>query len=158
MPVQIRKATQHMAMFSVEADAAQRMIDYSGSRVCRYLPGRAIVVLMLMHYIDGDLGQYYEFGHQCDGQPAGVERERTPRLGVGRRLHSPPAVDQEFTLEAGTKSRGYPKVMADFTFARAASSDSTLGRWASGPADGISPRPADSWSAPSPRRSGPASG
>ena len=57
MPVQIRKATQHMAMFSVDADAAQRMIDYSGLQVCRYLPGRASRVLMLMHYIDGDLGR-----------------------------------------------------------------------------------------------------
>ncbi|MGA3252769.1 MAG: acetoacetate decarboxylase family protein, partial [Mycobacterium sp.] len=62
MPVKIRKANQHMAMFSVDADAAQQMIDYSSLQVCRYLPGRAIVVLMLMHYIDGDLGQYYEFG------------------------------------------------------------------------------------------------
>ena len=61
-PVNIRQANQHMAMFSVDADAAQRLIDYSGLQVCRYLPGRAIVVLMLMHYIDGDLGQYYEFG------------------------------------------------------------------------------------------------
>ena len=39
MPVKIRKATQHTAMFSVDADAAQRMIDYSGLQVCRYLPG-----------------------------------------------------------------------------------------------------------------------
>jgi hypothetical protein len=53
MPVKIRKANQHMAMFSVDADAAQHLIDYSGMQVCRYIPGRAIVVLMLMHYIDG---------------------------------------------------------------------------------------------------------
>ena len=52
MPVRIREARQHMAMFSVDADAAQRLIDDSGLRVCRYLPGRAVVVLMLMHYID----------------------------------------------------------------------------------------------------------
>ena len=38
MPVEIRKATQHMAMFSVDAAAAQRMIDYSGLQVCHYLP------------------------------------------------------------------------------------------------------------------------
>ena len=71
MPVQIRKATQHMAMFSVDADAAQHLIDYSGLQVCRYLPGRAIVVLMLMHYIDGDLGQYYEFGTSIMVNPPG---------------------------------------------------------------------------------------
>ena len=51
MPVRIRKADQHMAMFSVDADAAQRMIDYSGLQVCQFLSSRrAVVVLMLMHY------------------------------------------------------------------------------------------------------------
>ena len=35
MPVKVRKATQHTAMFAVDADAAQRMIDYSGLQVCR---------------------------------------------------------------------------------------------------------------------------
>lgn len=79
MPVQIRTANQHMAMFSVDADAAQQMIDYSGLRVCRYLPGRAIVVLMLMHYIDGDLGQYHEFGTSVMVNPPGSEER-----GCGR--------------------------------------------------------------------------
>ena len=91
MPVQIRKATQHMAMFSVDADAAQHLIDYSGLRVCRYLPGRAVVVLMLMHYIDGDLGQYYEFGTSVMVNPPWLERERAARPAVGRRLHPSPA-------------------------------------------------------------------
>ena len=73
MPVLIRKANQHMAMFSVDAEAAQRMIDYSGLRVCRYRPGRAMVVLMLMHYIDGDLGQYYEYGTNVMVNPVGSD-------------------------------------------------------------------------------------
>ena len=115
MPVQIRKATQHMAMFSVDADAAQRMIDYSGLRVCRYLPGRAIVILMLMHYIDGDLGQYYEFGTSVMVNPPGSDASGPRALGsAGAFIHHLP-VDQAFTLEAGTKIWGYPKVMADFT-------------------------------------------
>jgi hypothetical protein len=119
MPVQIRKAQQHMAMFSVDADAAQRMIDYSGLQVCRYLPGRAVVVLMLMHYIDGDLGQYYEFGTTVMVNPPGAPSESKQgglrALGsAGAFIHHLP-VDQAFTLEAGTKIWGYPKVMADFT-------------------------------------------
>ena len=119
MPVRIRKANQHMAMFSVDADAAQHLIDYSGLRVCRYLPGRAIVVLMLMHYIDGDLGQYYEFGTSVMVNPPGAPSE-SKRAGLralqsaGAFIHHLP-VDQAFTLEAGTKIWGYPKVMADFT-------------------------------------------
>ena len=119
MPVQIRKATQHMAMFSVDADAAQHLIDYSDLRVCRYLPGRAVVVLMLMHYIDGDLGQYYEFGTSVmvnpPGAPPGSKRGGLRALqSAGAFIHHLP-VDQAFTLEAGTKIWGYPKVMADFT-------------------------------------------
>ncbi|MGD1280595.1 acetoacetate decarboxylase family protein [Mycobacterium seoulense] len=115
MPVQIRTANQHMAMFSVDADAAQQMIDYSGLRVCRYLPGRAIVVLMLMHYIDGDLGQYHEFGTSVMVNPPGSEESGLRALqSAGAFIHHLP-VDQAFTLEAGTKIWGYPKVMGDFT-------------------------------------------
>jgi hypothetical protein len=118
MPVKVRKANQHMAMFSVDADAAQQLIDYSGLQVCRYLPGRAIAVLMLMHYIDGDLGQYYEFGTSIMVNPPGALSESKPgglrALGsAGAFIHHLP-VDQAFTLEAGTKIWGYPKVMADF--------------------------------------------
>src|SRR5215470_7402125 len=118
MPVKIRKARQHMAMFSADADAAQHLIDYSGLRVCRYLPGRAIVVLMLMHYIDGDLGQYYEFGTSVmvnqPGTPPGSKASPRALGNAGAFIHHLP-VDQAFTLEAGTKIWGYPKVMADFT-------------------------------------------
>lgn len=115
MPVKIRNANQHMAMFSVDADAAQQMIDYSGLQVCRYLPGRAIVVLMLMHYIDGDLGQYHEFGTSVMVNPPGEKASGLRALrSAGAFIHHLP-VDQAFTLEAGTKIWGYPKVMADFT-------------------------------------------
>jgi hypothetical protein len=115
MPVKIRKSEQHMAMFSVKADAAQQMIDYSGLQVCRYLPGRAIVVLMLMHYIDGDLGQYHEYGTNVMVNPPGSNASGFRALqSAGAFIHHLP-VDQEFTLEAGTTIWGYPKVMADFT-------------------------------------------
>jgi len=115
MPVKIRKANQHMAMFSVDADAAQRMIDYSGLQVCRYLPGRAIVVLMLMHYVDGDLGQYYEYGTNVMVNPPGSDASGPRALqSAGAFIHHLP-VDQPFTLEAGQTIWGYPKVMADFT-------------------------------------------
>src|SRR5271154_1023946 len=104
MPVQIRKANQHMAMFSVDADAAQRLIDYSGLQVCRYLPGRAMVVLMLMHYIDGDLGQYHEFGTSVMVNPPGAASQsrwggRGALESAGAFIHHLP-VDQPFTLEA----------------------------------------------------------
>jgi acetoacetate decarboxylase len=115
MPVEIRKATQHMAMFSVDADAAQHLIDYTGLQVCRYLPGRAIVVLTFQHYIEGDLDQYYEFNTSVMVNPPGSTAGGPRALkSAGVFTHHMP-VDQEFTLEAGTKIWGYPKVMADFT-------------------------------------------
>src|SRR4030081_2713459 len=115
MPVKIRKAEQHMAMFSVKADAAQQMIDYSGLKVCQFLPGRAIVVLMLMRYVDGDLGQYYEYGTNVMVNPPGSDASGPRALqSAGAFIHHLP-VDQAFTLEAGTTIWVYPKVMADFT-------------------------------------------
>ncbi len=115
MPVKIRAATQHMAMFSVDADAAQRMIDYSGLRVCRYGPSRAVVVLMLMHYVDGDLGQYLEYGTNVMVNPPGSRESGLKALqSAGAFIHHLP-VDQSFTLEAGRSIWGYPKVLADFT-------------------------------------------
>jgi Acetoacetate decarboxylase (ADC) len=114
MPVKIRKANQHTAMFSVDADAAQRMVDYSGLQVCRFRPGRAVLVLMLMHYIDGDLGQYYEYGTNVMVNPPGSNASGLRALQTaGAFIHHLP-VDQAFTLEAGTTIWGYPKVMADF--------------------------------------------
>ena len=115
MPVQIRRATQHMAMFSVDADAAQRMIDYSGLQVCRYRPHRAMVILMLMHYVDGDLGPYLEYGTNVMVNPPGSTASGLRALGrAAAFIHHLP-VDGAFTMEAGRHIWGYPKVMADFT-------------------------------------------
>jgi hypothetical protein len=117
MPVKVRTADQHMAMFSVDADAAQRMIDYSGLQVCRYIPGRAIVVLMLMRYVDSDLGQYHEYGTNVMVNPPGSAATGPRALqSAGAFIHHLP-VDQAFTLEAGQRIWGYPKVLADFTVA-----------------------------------------
>ncbi|MGB8406240.1 MAG: acetoacetate decarboxylase family protein [Mycobacterium sp.] len=114
MPVRVRKAVQHMAMFSVDADAAQRMIDYSGLQVCRYRPRRAVAVLMLMHYVDSDLGQYYEYGTNVMVNPPGSNASGLRALqSAGAFIHHLP-VDQAFTLEAGRSIWGYPKVMAEF--------------------------------------------
>jgi hypothetical protein len=115
MPIKIRTANLHTAMFSVDADAAQKLIDYSGLRVCRYLPGRAIVTLMLVRYVDGDLGKYHEFATAVMVNPPG-SNARGPRAlsSAAAFIHHLP-VDQAFTLEAGRRIWGFPKVMADFT-------------------------------------------
>jgi hypothetical protein len=110
MPVKIRKATQHNAMFAVDADAAQRLIDYSGLKVYRPLPRRAIATLILTHFIDGDLGPYYEYSTCVMVKPPGSD---SPALQSAFVQHM--FVDQAFTLEAGRTIWGFPKAMADFT-------------------------------------------
>lgn len=123
MPVRVRTAYQHTAMFAVDAGAAQRMIDYSGLQVCRFGRGnrRALVVLMLMRYEDTDLGQYYEYGTNVMVNPPGTSPSQASGLkalqSAGAFVHHLP-VDQSFTLEAGRTIWGYPKVMADFIVRR----------------------------------------
>lgn len=115
MPIEIRKANLHTAMFAVRAESAQRMIDYSGLRVCEVAPGRALVILMLVRYVDGDLGKYHEFGTAVMVNPPDVTTRGPLALrSAGAFIHHLP-VDQTFTLEAGQRIWGFPKVMADFT-------------------------------------------
>ena len=115
MPVRIRRADVHTALFSVDASAAQRLIDYSGLRVCRYRPGRAVVNLMLARYLDGDLGAYHEFGTAVLVNPPGsTARGWRALASAGAFVHHLP-VDQEFTREAGQSIWGFPKIMAEFT-------------------------------------------
>ena len=114
MPVRVRKADVHSAMFSVSADAAQRMIDYSGLQVCQHRPGRAVVNLTLARYVDSDLGQYNEFGTSVMVNPPGSHAKGLRALrDAAAFIHHLP-VDQSFTLEAGRRIWGFPKIMAEF--------------------------------------------
>jgi acetoacetate decarboxylase len=113
MPVKIRRANIHMAVFSVDADAAQRLIAYSGLQVCRYLPRRALLELILTEFVDGDLGAYHEFSTCVVVNPPG---SKAPGLRSLQSVFTQQMlVDQAFTLEAGQRIWGFPKVMADFT-------------------------------------------
>jgi hypothetical protein len=117
MPVRVRTAHQHTAMFLVDADAAQRMVHPSGLQVCRFGRGaaRAMAVLMLMRYEDTDLGQYWEYGTNIMVNPPGTPGATGVRAlpSAGAYVHHLP-VDQSFTLEAGRTIWGYPKVLGDF--------------------------------------------
>lgn len=115
MPVRIRKADTHVAMFSVAAGAAQRMIGYSGLRVFEYRPGRAVTMLMLVRYVDGDLGRYHEFGTAVMVQPPGSGVRGIKGLGEAAAFIHHLPVNQSFTLQAGRTIWGFPKIMADFT-------------------------------------------
>lgn len=115
MPVRIRRADTHVAMFSVDAAAAQRLIDYSGLKVFELRPGRAVVMLMLVRYHDGDLGKYREFGTAVMVSPPGKTLKGLASMqSAAAFIHHLP-VNQGFTLEAGQRIWGFPKIMADFS-------------------------------------------
>ncbi|WP_137723213.1 acetoacetate decarboxylase family protein [Prescottella subtropica] len=121
MPVQIRRASAFMALYSVPGRAAQRLIDGTGLEILRWRGGRGLCGLVFVDYVDGDLGPYNEFGVTFlvrDHRQRGVAQVRRDlrALASGRAgalIHRLP-VDGEFTLAAGRGIWGFPKTLADF--------------------------------------------
>ncbi|MEV0245976.1 acetoacetate decarboxylase family protein [Nocardia sp. NPDC050712] len=120
MPVQIRQARAFLASYTVAADAAQRVIDYSGLQLIRVPGNRALCTLVFVQYVDGDLGPYHEFGvsfmvrHHRATAAGGLADARALAAGqAGVFIHRLP-VDGEFTLAAGRGIWGFPKEIADF--------------------------------------------
>jgi hypothetical protein len=121
MPVEIRTATAFTAMFSVPVAQTQRMIDYSGLGVLQHLPHRAVVGLVYVRYVDGDLGPYDEFGvavlvrHHDDPQPVSVPRSLRAlvRGHAGVLIHRL-SVNGRFTMAAGRGIWGFPKELGEF--------------------------------------------
>jgi hypothetical protein len=112
-PIEIRDASSWAAVFTVPADAAQRLVEPSGLEVVRTSPGKSLVTLVFADYRDGDLDAYHEFGvsflvHPHD-RPSRLDLLRN-RTGVY--IHRLP-VNQTFTLHAGRTIWGYPKTLAD---------------------------------------------
>lgn len=115
MPVRVREADVHSAVFTVDAGAAQRLIDYSGLTVFEVRPRRTVVNLLLTRFVDCDLGQYNEFSFCVMVQPPGSGVRGFRSFGDAGTFVHRMAVDGAFTLEAGRQIWGYPKIMADFT-------------------------------------------
>lgn len=119
-PVEVRAARQWAAQFVVAADAAQSVIEYSGLEVARPFPGRAVLVLAVVDYVDTDLDSYHEVAvsfvvrhHDAPRVTGEGELLREFWSGrVGAFIHQLP-VDQTFTLEAGVSIWGFPKFLAD---------------------------------------------
>lgn len=112
-PIEVRDASSWAAIFSVDAEAAQRIVDPSGLQVVRALPGKTLVTLVLADYRDGDLEAYHEFGVSFLVHP----HEGASRFDLARGrgcvyIHHLP-VDRSFTLHAGREIWGYPKFPAD---------------------------------------------
>lgn len=113
LPVRVRRATQASATWSVDADAAQAVIEPSGLRVARSRLGRATCSVAIVDYIDNDLGTYHEVAVAFGVVPhdAGPGWRADPRAPVTL-IHRLP-VDGEFTCAAGRQVWGFPKWVTD---------------------------------------------
>jgi Acetoacetate decarboxylase (ADC) len=105
LPVQMRDATVAAAVYTADAAAARSAVEGTPF-VPVTLAGRALSVLVCVHYIDGDLGSYDEFGVEL--------LVRGPGRRVGPvTLHLP--VTAPFTQSAGRSIWGLPKYQASGT-------------------------------------------
>ena len=106
MPVQIRHADACSALFLVDAAAARTLLAGAGLEPITPLPGKAVLSLAFVRYIDGDLGPYHEFAFSL------MARQPGRKDSTGAYIHWLP-VNQSFTCEAGQTIWGFPKLMAD---------------------------------------------
>jgi hypothetical protein len=118
MPVVVRRATSGSASFLVSAAAARRLLPGAGLELAEILPGRALLSIALIDYVDNDLGDYNEVSIALFVRPSSAPRG-LPWLGdaiamargqLGSYIvHLP--VDQGFTCEAGRTIWGFPKTI-----------------------------------------------
>ena len=109
LPVHVRAATQASATWSVDAAAAQAIIEPSGLTVARGRRGRATCSVAVVDYLDNDLGTYHEVAVAFAVMPhdAGPAWRSDPRRPTTL-IHRLP-VDGDFTCAAGREIWGFPK-------------------------------------------------
>lgn len=118
LPVRVRAATQASATWSVDADAAQAIIEPSGLAVARGRRGTTTCSVAVVDYLDNDLGRYHEVAVAFAVAPhdAGPGWTGDPRRPVTL-IHRLP-VDGEFTCAAGREIWGFPKWVTEIDLRR----------------------------------------
>lgn len=118
-PFEVREARQWAVQYLVQAPAAQAVIDHTGLQVAQPFPGRAMVSLAFVDYLDTPVGPYHEVAVSFVVRPHDALPARGRELvaeffrgEVGAFIHQLP-VDQTLTLEAGVGIWGFPKFLAD---------------------------------------------
>lgn len=116
IPVEVRSAKMVAAQFLVNADAAQRLIDYSGLRVARQVGGKAMLALSAIAYADNDLGPYHEFAiavvvEPHDAAPGAKQSWNRPTTLIHRL-----PVNQHFTCAVGKGLWGFPKWVCNIDY------------------------------------------
>lgn len=132
LPLEVRDATAAIAFYLVSAPAAQDLINPSGLKVARVMPGRTICTIGALDYKDGGLGPYHEvsitfFVHE----PGSTYLPFLgPMLGMLRSnlsafVYSLP-VDGELTCEAGRAIWGLPKFVTDIDISSEGDTQTTV--------------------------------
>lgn len=109
IPVEVRSAKMVAAQFLVDADAAQRVIDYTGLRIARPIGGKAMLALSGVAYADNDLGPYHEFAVAFVVEPHDAPRGTKPAMTKPTTLIHRLPVNQSFTCKVGKGLWGFPK-------------------------------------------------
>jgi hypothetical protein len=109
IPVEVRSAKMVAAQFLVDADAAQRVIDYSGLRIARPIGGKAMLALSGVAYADNDLGPYHEFAVAFVVEPHDAAPGTKPSMTKPTTLIHHLPVNQAFTCQVGKGLWGFPK-------------------------------------------------
>jgi hypothetical protein len=109
IPVEVRSAKMVAAQFLVDAEAAQRVIDYSGLRIARPIGGRAMLALSGVAYADNDLGPYHEFAVAFVVEPHDAPPGTKPSMTKPTTLIHRLPVNQSFTCQVGKGLWGFPK-------------------------------------------------
>ncbi len=123
MPCHVRDACSATATWLVSARAAQALLRGPGLEIAEVLPGRGLLSIACINYIDNDLGDYDEISIALFVRRRG-ERSRVPYVGAAADMmrgllpthiiHLP--VSQSFTCEAGKTIWGFPKTVDDIDF------------------------------------------
>jgi hypothetical protein len=123
LPCLVNKASNQFAAFLVDAKAAQAMIEDTGLLVHEVLPGKALMQVVGVRYIENPLGDYNEAGIIFYVRQPGSKT--LPFIGglldvlrgnAISYVHYLP-VNQDFTKHAGRYIWGYPKWNTDVSFA-----------------------------------------
>lgn len=114
LPVEVRHARSATATWLVPARAARAWLPDDRLRLITPVPGRAVLTIAVVDYLDNDLGDYNELAIGVMVRESSQSNLRAIRdLVKGRpavHVHWMP-VDQEFTREAGERIWGFPKTV-----------------------------------------------
>lgn len=123
MPVVVRDANSIGATYLVRSEVARTLLPDPGLALAELLPGRALLSLACIQYVDNDLGDYGEVSLALfvrpRSAPAGL-----PYLGtladllrnrLGTYIFALP-VNQSFTRDAGEGIWGFPKTVEQIEF------------------------------------------